>query len=159
GFGARDVMNVDDSGTASPTVGVLTSSSLTGLSTQQVNEIQTIVVDATQGHFRLSYGTASTGSLSYDISAADLQAALARAGGIVSRNSGDVAVTRNGDTYVVRFQGNLTNTDVAQLVATNIDLKKRVEPSGGDPNAPPSASTATAGDPLLIDGTVTATTR
>src|SRR4029077_10530055 len=55
GLGATDVMNVDDSGNTLPSVGVLTSSSLTGLSTQQVNEIQTIRVDATQGTFTVSF--------------------------------------------------------------------------------------------------------
>jgi Ca2+-binding RTX toxin-like protein len=159
GLGAKDTLNVDDSATTAPTVGVLTSSSLTGLGLPQVNEIQTLVVDATQGHFRLSYGAAMTGSLSFDISAAALQAALAGPGGIVSSNAGDVAVTKNGTVYVIRFQGNLTNTNVLQLGAASIDLMKRVEPSGGDPNATPSATTATAGDPTLVNGTATVTTR
>src|SRR5262249_36950249 len=75
-LGSYHVVNVDDSGSTANTVGVLTSSLLTGLSTQQVDAIQTIVVTATQGHFTLSFGTATTAPLAYNISAADLQTAL-----------------------------------------------------------------------------------
>jgi Ca2+-binding RTX toxin-like protein len=158
GLGASDVMNVDDSGNTQPSVGVLSSSSLTGLDTNQVNEIQTLVVDATQGTFKVSFAGAQSGPLAYNVSADDLRAALENLPGTPIK-PGDVAVSRNGTVYVIRFQGNLTNTDVPQIVATNVDLQKRVEPSAGDPSAAATAATALAGDPTLVPGTATVTTR
>jgi hypothetical protein len=141
---------VNDSGTNGNTVGVLTSSSLTGLSTQQVNTIQTIFVNASQGHFTLSYGNATTAALPYDISAADLQTALlgllqaALPGQVIE--PGDVIVSRDDKDIVVRFQGNLANQAVAPLVATaQPDLLLGVEQAGGGVN--------------LVPGTVTVSTR
>ena len=156
GLGSADTMNVVDSGNTSPSVGVLTSSSLTGLDTRQVNEIQSLVVDATQGTFTVSFNGYVSAALPFDVTASGLQAALEALAGIMA---GDVAVTKNGDVYDIRFQGNLTNVDVPQLGAASIDLKKQVELPAGDPNAAPSASTATAGDPQLADGSVTVSTR
>src|SRR5439155_19482609 len=101
GLGAKDVMNVDDGGHTSPTVGVLTSSSLTGLSTTQVNEIQSLVVDATQGTFSVSFNGHTSGALAYNISAADLQNALQTLPGSPIK-VGDVAVTKNDDVFVIR---------------------------------------------------------
>jgi len=158
GLGAKDVMNVDDSGHAGPTVSVLTSSSLTGLSMTQVNEIQSLVVDATQGTFTVSFNGQTSGPLAWNISAAGLQNALQTLPGTPIK-VGDVAVTRNDDVYVIRFQGNLSSTDVAQIVAASVDLKKQVEKSAGSPDALPSGATAVAGDPQLVDGAVTVTTR
>src|SRR5206468_3191669 len=132
--------------------------SLTGLSMTQINEIQSLVVDATQGTFSVSFNGHTSGALAYNISAAGLQNALQTLPGSPIK-AGDVAVTRNDDVYIIRFQGNLSSTDVAQVVAASIDLKKQVEKSAGDPNALPSATTALAGDPQLVDGSVGVTTR
>ncbi len=158
GLGFNDTANIIDSGYASASVGVLTSSSLTGLSTQQVNEIQTIVVDATQGTFTVSLDGHLSAPLAFDISAGDLKTAFESLP-TAPIKPGDVAVTKNDDVYTIRFQGNLDNLNVSQLVVTNVDLMKRVEPSGGDPNAGPNGTTATAGDPVLVAGSVAASTR
>jgi len=124
GLGSEDTLNIDDSGFASATVGLLTSSTLTGLSTQQINEIQTIVLDATGGTFTLSLEGHITNAIAYNITAGDLQLALEGLAGI---GSGNVAVSKNDDVYVVRFQGNLTNTNVSQLVAVGDNLTRIVE--------------------------------
>src|SRR5581483_2931836 len=76
GLGATDTMNVVDSGNTSQSVGVLTSSSLTGLSTKQVNEIQSLVVNADQGTFTVSFNGNVSAPLPYNVTASDLQAAL-----------------------------------------------------------------------------------
>jgi VCBS repeat-containing protein len=141
GLGAMHVVNVDDSGTTANTVGLLTSSSLTGLSTQQVNAIQTIFVNASQGHFTLAYAGATTAPLAYNISAADLQTALT---GLTGIKPGDVAVTRNDKVIVVRFQGNLANQNIAPLVATNIDLMLALEQLGGGTQLVPGTATVSS---------------
>jgi RTX calcium-binding nonapeptide repeat (4 copies) len=132
GLGERDVVNVSDSGTTSATSAALTPSSLTGLSAPQVNEIQSIFINATQGTFRLSYGAAATAWLPYDATASVIQAALLGLSGGTIFRPGDVVVTRNDKVVVVRFQGNLSQTNVAQIVATaGADLLRAVEQPGG----------------------------
>lgn len=128
GKGTLDTLIIDDSKYDLNTVGVLTSSSVTGLSTKQVNEIQTIVVDATEGTFQLSFGGKNTGDLAYNISAAKLDEALEQLDTI---GLGNVAVTQNDDVYVVRFQGDLSNTNVDTLGFVN-NLKSTTELPGGD---------------------------
>ncbi|MGH9783949.1 MAG: hypothetical protein ACRD88_07155, partial [Terriglobia bacterium] len=143
GFASHDILNIDDRGSALPTVGVLTGTTLTGLSLPQANEIQTIVVDATEGQFRLAFDGAETGDLSFEVSAAELELALEALSGI---GTGNVAVTKNDDVYVVRFQGDLTNTDVSQIVALpQATLKKTIELAGGETD--------------VVDGGVTVATR
>lgn len=130
GEGSEDVLNIDDSGSLLPTVGVLTGTTLTGLGLPQANEIQSIVVDATEGAFRLSFEGAQTGDLAFNASAAQVQAALEALDGI---GTGNAAVTKNDDVYVVRFQGDLTNTDVSQIAAlAQPSLKKVIELAGGE---------------------------
>jgi Ca2+-binding RTX toxin-like protein len=150
GVGTHDTLNVDDSGTVGNTVGLLTSSTLTGLSTQQVNTIETIFVNASEGHFTLSFGSPAnvTAALPFDVSAAALQAALQGLAGI---KPGDVAVSRNDKVIEVRFQGNLANSAVAPLVATpGADLLLAVEPTGGGTELAPFTK---------VTGTVTVTCR
>ena len=143
GQGAQDVLNIDDSGSRLPNVGVLTGTSLTGLSMPQANEIQSIVVDATEGAFRLSFAGDETGDLAHNAGAADVQAALEALEGI---GTGNVAVTKNDDVYVVRFQGDLTNAEVSQIAAlAQPSLKKTRERAGGELE--------------LVDGSVSAGTR
>lgn len=146
GKGTLDTLIIDDSKYALDTVGVLTSSSLTGLSTKQVNEIQTIVVDATEGTFRLSFGGKETADLKHDISAPDLDKALE---GLSTIGLGNVAVTQNDDVYVVRFQGDLSNTNVAQLGFKN-DLTNTIELPGGDLKTDAPATVAIS---TRVDGT------
>jgi hypothetical protein len=129
GKGALDVLNVDDSGFDLSTVGVLTSSTLTGLSTRQVNEIQTVVLDADAGTFNLNYEGDTTGTLDFNATADQVRDALESLPGI---DQGDVHVTRNDDVIVIRFQGNIANTDVEQIAANNIDLERTIELPGGE---------------------------
>ena len=128
GAGATDTMTIDDTATTADTWALLTSSSLTGLSMPGPNEIQQLVIDATGGTFTVSFGAATTDPLAWDVSALDLQAALEGLAGI---GAGNVAVTKNDDVYVIRFQGDLSNTDVDDLTADGSDLSKAVEQLGG----------------------------
>jgi Ca2+-binding RTX toxin-like protein len=128
GAGATDTMTVDDTATTADTWALLTSSSLTGLALPGPNEIQQLVIDATDGTFTVSYGTATTGPLSWIIDAGDLQLAIE---GLTGIGTGNVAVTKNDDVYVVRFQGSLSNTDVSPLSADPAGLVKDVEALGG----------------------------
>ena len=129
GRGALDVLNVDDSGFDLSTIGVLTSSTLTGLSTQQVNEIQTVVLNADIGSFSLSYEGETTAALDFAATADEVRNALED---LDSIDQGDIHVHRNDDVIVIHFQGNLANTDVEQIVANNINLMLTVELPGGD---------------------------
>jgi Ca2+-binding RTX toxin-like protein len=115
GLGAHDVLNVDDSNNTDDVVGLLTSSTLAGLGFPGVNEIQTLVIDAEGGEFTLSYNGAETDPLlDYGAAAEDVQAALE---GLETIGKGNVAVTKNDDVYVIRFQGQLTSTNVELLQA------------------------------------------
>ena len=129
--GPIDTLLIDNSADSTDQTALLTSSSLTGLGMSSVNEIQTLRIDATQGRFKVSFGdvTNITEALRFDISAADLQLALEGLSGI---GEGNVRVDRNDDVYTIRFRGTLTNADVDQLVATNVDLMRRIEEPGGD---------------------------
>jgi len=68
----------------------------------------------------------TTTALAYNASAGTVQAALEALAGI-----GNVAVTRNDDIYVIRFQGSLSDTRVAALVAHAGNLRLAVEQLGG----------------------------
>ncbi len=125
GLGASDTLNLNDSAYTLDGVAALTSSSLTGLSMPTQNEIQELVIDATGGTFTLA---GSSTALAYNVSAADLQAAVEALPGV---GVGNVIVTKNDDIYVLRFQGDLTNTNVPQIaLGTNL-LTKTIELLGG----------------------------
>ena len=128
GAGAVDTLHIDDRATTADTWALLTSSSLTGLSLPQPNEIQQVVIDATSGTFTLSYGAQTTVALAWNAAAAAVQSALEALSAI---GAGNVAVTRNDDVYVIRFQGELTNTDATSLVVNAAGLQKAVEQLGG----------------------------
>ncbi len=128
GLGVTDTLTIDDSGYNVDGTGVLTPSSLTGLSTPQRNEIQTVVLNATNGTWTLSYAGQTTAALAHDVSAAALDTALEALSTI---GTGNVAVTRTDDVYVIRFQGELNNLDVASLVANAAGLTLVIENLGG----------------------------
>ncbi|MEX2645398.1 MAG: choice-of-anchor D domain-containing protein [Gaiellaceae bacterium] len=128
GAGVSDTMTINDTATTADTWALLTSSALTGLSLPGPNEIQQLVIDATGGTFTVSFGAATTAPLSWIVSAADLQLALE---GLTGIGTGNVAVTKNDDVYVIRFQGALSNSDVNQLTADGSGLSKAVEQLGG----------------------------
>ena len=116
---------------------VLTSSSLTIASMDpsipdwsQPNEIQELHLDATGGSFTLTFRGFTTGPLDWNVSAVAMQAALEL---LPSFGAGQVAVTRNDDVYVLRFQGTLTNTDVPQVTADASQLTRVREAADGTP--------------------------
>ncbi len=148
GLGTHDVLTIDGSGWHEHGVGVLTSTSLTGLGMPQVNAIQTLVLNATGGSFRLGYGGQQTAALAHDVSAAGLETALVDLAGI---EPGDVAVTRNDDVWVIRFQGNLGNQAIAPLTVAANDLTLDVETGGGAVASGPGEIAVTA----RVDGTDT----
>lgn len=92
----------------------------TVLDENAANEVQSVTVNAAGGTFTLTYSGQTTSALAFDISAANLKAALEALSNI---GAGDVAVTGgpgdDGGTtpYVVSFQGDLAYTDVAQMTS------------------------------------------
>lgn len=81
--------------------------------TRSVNEVQRIVIDATGGTFKVTFGGQQTGALAYNISAAALQSALE---GLSTINVGNVYVTlAPAGTYSVEFVGTLAGTNVAAM--------------------------------------------
>jgi hypothetical protein len=115
GADVRDVLTVDDSANMEDVVALLTSSTLTGLGFPVANAIQTLVLEAEGGSFTLGFGVApATAPLRFDASAAEVEAALE---GLATIGEGNVAVARNDDVYVIRFQGELTGTPVDLIAA------------------------------------------
>lgn len=94
------------------------------------NEIQSVTVDATSGTYTLTYAGQTTAALDFDAAASAVQAALEALSNI---GAGNVSVTGGpGDSggttpYLVEFIGDLANTNVAQMTATDVDLA-----GGGD---------------------------
>ena len=83
-----------------------------------VNETQIVAIRAIAGQFKLSFESDTTGDLSYDAGASEVQAALeglpAIGAGNVSVSGGPANIT--GDTpYVVSFEGDLAGIDVPKL--------------------------------------------
>jgi Ca2+-binding RTX toxin-like protein len=122
--GPRDRMIVDDSATSSQSLALLKGTSLTGLGMGGVNEVQTLRVDATAGTFKIGYQGNLTAALNHNVSAAGLQTALEGLSGI---GTGNVLVERVDDVYVIQFRGTLTNLDVDQLTAHNVNLTLATE--------------------------------
>ena len=87
-----------------------------------VNEQQTVMVDATSGHFGLTFGAETTEEpIAFDAAAADVQAALEALTGI---GVGNVAVLGDaGGPWLVEFQGALAAQDVATLASASVDLR------------------------------------
>lgn len=108
-------------------------------------EVQTITVDATGGTFTVTYSGQTTAALAFDITAANLQAALE---GLSTIGSGNVTVTggpgdAGGNTpYSVTFAGALAGTDVAAMTTNAGSL------TGGAGTA--AVAVGTAGSALTI---------
>ena len=114
-----NTLNVVGTADALDAWAVLTGSTLTGLGMPATNAIQTIFVDDplpgdALRPFTLSFNGHSTGSLDVTTSAADVQAALEA---LPSIGSGNVAVNKIDNVFVVRFQGTLTNRLLPVLTA------------------------------------------
>ncbi|MFH1302325.1 MAG: hypothetical protein ABIK07_14790 [Planctomycetota bacterium] len=87
------------------------------------NEIQTITLlgSPTGGSFTLDFDGQVTGNIALDASAATLQTALEALPNI---DPGDVSVSgADGGPWTVEFQGNLSDTDVALLLADDTLLE------------------------------------
>ena len=125
GAGTVDKLNVVDTGNTADDAALLTSTSLTGLSLPAANEIQQLVVDATQGTYTLTYFfpvmpsllTAATGPLGVGTLTAGTHfykvTALTPAGESLASNLAS-AVTPDGGSV------HLTWTGIAQATAYRI---------------------------------------
>jgi len=82
---------------------------------KKTNEKQTITVtDATGGTFTVSYDSVESGNLPYNLTPAQLQAALE---GLISVGEGNMSVTGTaGVSYVCEFIGTLAQTSLALMV-------------------------------------------
>jgi hypothetical protein len=81
-----------------------------------VSEVQTLTISATGGTFTASFGGQTTGALAWNVSAANLQAALQ---GLSSIGADNVVVTgADGGPYTITFSGALAGRDVAQITTT-----------------------------------------
>ncbi|HAM72034.1 MAG TPA: hypothetical protein DCM86_10360, partial [Verrucomicrobiales bacterium] len=84
-----------------------------------VSEVQVLSVQAVSGQFRLSYdspaGLLTTGLLSYDISAASLQAVLNQLLGSTGIRVEKYRDSRKSVTYTITFGGDLAGRNLAQL--------------------------------------------
>jgi hypothetical protein len=84
------------------------------------NEAQKITVDATGGTFTLTYAGQTTSALAYNISAANLQTAIA---GLSTVGAGNVSVSgSDGGPFTVTFIGTLGSQDVPLLTANSASL-------------------------------------
>lgn len=115
-------------------LGLVTATGLFGPYTgDATDEVQTLTVGGSGlTSFTLTFGGQTTASIDDQATAAQVQAALEALSTI---GAGNVAVTGNaGGVWTVRFQGDLENTNVAQLTTT---------PTGGTGTV--TAATTTAG--------------
>ena len=107
--------------TSSTTLGDVLTWLNTDEGTAGVDEIQTITGTATSGTFTLSYGGETTGALSYDASAADIETALELLTGIDDVTVAGGPLGTAGIT--VTFDGaSVEQTDVDLLTVNDVDL-------------------------------------
>ncbi len=99
------------------------------------NEVQKIGIEATEGQFKLSFRGQTTGDLTFNATASEVQAAL-RA--LPSVGSAGVNVTGSPEAYVVTFVGKLAGANIEPIRAFN-----GTTPLGGGGGA--SVSTSTEG--------------
>ena len=147
-----NTLNVDGTADALDVWALLTGSTLTGMGTPVPNAIQTVYVDDPQPgdalrQFTLSFNGFTTGPLSVDSSAAQLQAALEA---LPSVGEGNVAVNKVDNVFVVRFQGDLTNQELSTLTSADGHVFIAVRETGIDkldPDLfPPSADSLARND-------------
>ena len=121
----------------------------------QPNTIQELHLDATSGSFALAFNgfptTTSDGTtaglLPWNVSAANLQAALEA---LPSIGKGNIAVSKNDDVYVLRFQGTLTNRQVTPITVASSTLARVIETADGTPLTTNDTTTNAAGSTALI---------
>jgi hypothetical protein len=81
-------------------------------SSNNINEIQAVIVDATGGNFKLTYAAQTTADIPWNASLAAVQGALEALSNIAP---GDVVVTGVPGNYNVEFTGTLASTNVAKM--------------------------------------------
>jgi hypothetical protein len=118
-MGYRDVAALTGSAASltgtTPGLAIATATPGAGLA----NETQTIAASGTVsgGTFTVTYSGQTTAALAYNVSTADLQAALE---GLSNVRIGNVAVTGTaGSIYVVNFRGALAGTNIAAVTIDN----------------------------------------
>jgi hypothetical protein len=84
-----------------------------------VNEVQSVVVDATGGTFTLSFNSQTTGPIAFDAAPSAVQSALEALSNFAP---GDVSVTGSASNYNVEFTGVYAATNVNQLVGNGANL-------------------------------------
>lgn len=87
------------------------------------NEVQTVTLNGTPsaGTFTLSYGAQTTAAIAYNAAASAVDSALEA---LSNLSSGSVAVTGSaGGPYTITFGGDLSYTNVSQLVIDDTGLK------------------------------------
>lgn len=85
-----------------------------------VNEIQSVIVDATGGTFTLTFDGETTGNIAWNASAATVQAALEA---LATPVPGDIVVSSpETGVYNVEFAGAFEATDVPKMVADPANL-------------------------------------
>lgn len=84
-----------------------------------VNEIQTVVVDATGGTFTLTYAGQTTAAIAWNAAPNAVEAALELLSNI---GENDVQVTGTASNYTIQFRLALAGTNVAQLTSNPASL-------------------------------------
>lgn len=90
-------------------------------STGGTNEVQTVTITGTPegGTFTLTYSGQTTASIAYNAPATGANSVQTRLTALSNVGTGNVVVTGSaGGPYAVTFQGDLANTNVAQMTAT-----------------------------------------
>ena len=96
-----------------------------GIVGHKVNEIERITTNASGGTFTISHGMETTGSLAFNASPGEVQAALE---GLASIGMGNVSVKfgaapgPEGDTYIVEFKGGLKEMAITPLTTNHSGL-------------------------------------
>src|SRR5207253_2008056 len=83
------------------------------------NEVQTLTVAAGGGTFTLTFNNQTTAPIAFNVTAAQVQSALAA---LSSIGTGNVLVTQAANAYTVTFQGALANQNLLPLTADSTAL-------------------------------------
>lgn len=87
--------------------------------TEGTNEEQTLAVEASGGTYTLSFDGATTASLAYDATSAQLQTALR---GLSTVGGSNLAVSGSGTPFSITFTDALAATNVAQIAVDDSNL-------------------------------------
>jgi hypothetical protein len=126
----------------------------TAAANKKTNEKQTITVtDASGGTFTVSYDSVESGNLPYNLTTAQLQAALE---GLTTIGEGNIVVTGTaGVSYVCEFAGTLAQTSLALMV---IDDTLVTGGAGVEVTIAQTTDGGTGTAPVATDGSLSVTT-